>query len=272
MKGLANKVALITGASSGIGRATAIRLAERGVAVALAARTTSALDEVVREIEQHGGKAIAVPTDVTDPEQCRLAVERTVEQFGRLDILLCSAGVSMRSLFEKTDLAAIADLMQVNFFGTLYPTYHAIPHVKQSKGSLIAVSSLVGKRGTPTYAVYGASKFAVQGLYESLRLELAPDGIHVGTVSPGFVETPLRDRVLSHEGKPWTTPVSVPFRVRPVEACVDRIIELIESRKAEALMPGFVGPLLALDSIIGPWLGDRVLTRHFRKHPLPDVA
>ena len=272
MNGLANKVALVTGASSGIGRATALRLAALGVGVALASRTSSALDELVREIEGLGGRALAVPTDVTDPEQCRLAVERTVEHFSRLDILVCSAGVSMRSLFEKTDLAAIANLMQVNFFGTLYPTYYAIPHVKQTRGSLIAVSSLVGKRGTPTYAVYGASKFAVQGLYESLRLELAEHDIHVGTVSPGFVETPLRDRVLSHEGKPWTTPVSIPFRVRPVEACVDRIIELIETRKAEALVPGFVGPLLALDAIIGPWLGDRFLTRHFRKHPLPEVA
>ena len=272
MNGLANKVALVTGASSGIGRSTALRLAALGVRVALASRTRSALDEVVREVEDLRGQALAVPTDVTDAEQCRAAVERTVEHFGQLDILVCSAGVSMRSLFEKTDLAAMANLMQVNFFGTLYPTYHAIPHIKQTRGSVVAVSSLVGKRGTPTYAVYSASKFAVQGLYESLRLELAEHGIHVGTVSPGFVETPLRDRVLSHEGKPWTTPVSVPFRIRPVEACVDRIVELIETRKAEALVPGFVGPLLALDAIIGPWLGDRVLTRHFRKHPLPDVA
>ena len=213
-----------------------------------------------------------MPTDVTDPEQCRLAVEKTVEHFRRLDILVCSAGVSMRSLFEKTDLTAMASLMQVNFFGTLYPTYHALPHIKQSKGSLVAVSSLVGKRGTPTYAVYGASKFAVQGLYASLRLELAEHGVHVGTVSPGFVETPLRDRVLSHEGKPWTTPVTAPFRVRPVEMCVDRIVELIESRQAEAFVPSFVGPLLALDAVIGPWLGDRIVSRHFRKHPLPDTA
>ena len=272
MNGLANKVALITGASSGIGRATALRLAEKGVHVALAARTASALDEVVAEVEGQGGRALAIPTDVTDAEQCRLAVERTAEHFGRLDILVCSAGVSMRSLFEKTDLAAMAGLMQVNFFGTLYPTYHAIPHLKQTRGSLVAVSSLVGKRGTPTYAVYGASKFAVQGLYASLRLELAEHGIHVGTLSPGFVETPLRDRVLSHEGKPWTTPVSEPFRVRPVELCVDRIVEMLEYRQAEAFVPNFVGPLLALDAVIGPWLGDRIVSRHFRKHPLPDVA
>jgi NAD(P)-dependent dehydrogenase (short-subunit alcohol dehydrogenase family) len=272
MNGFANKVALITGASSGIGRATALRLADAGVAVALAARTASALDEAVGEIEARRGKALAIPTDVTDPEQCRLAVERTVEHFGRLDILVCSAGVSMRSLFEKTDLTAMTGLMQVNFFGTLYPTYHAIPHIKRSRGSLVAVSSLVGKRGTPTYAVYGASKFAVQGLYESLRLELAEHGVHVGTVSPGFVETPLRERVLSHEGRPWTTPVTAPFRVRPVEACVDRLVDLIEQRRAEAFVPNFVGPLLALDAVIGPWLGDRIVSRHFRKHPLPDVA
>src|SRR4051794_7074136 len=117
MTELANKVALITGASSGIGRATALRLAELGVDVAVAARTSSALAEVCSAIDDRKRRSLAVPTDVTDPEQCRVAVERTVEHFGRLDILVCSAGVSMRSLFEKTDLAAIAQLMQVNFFG-----------------------------------------------------------------------------------------------------------------------------------------------------------
>jgi NAD(P)-dependent dehydrogenase (short-subunit alcohol dehydrogenase family) len=270
MHPLNDKVALITGASSGIGRAAALRLAGHGVHVALAARTASSLDSLAEEINQAGGAALPLTTDVTDAEQCRRAVAATVERFGRLDVLLCSAGVSMRANFEQSDLAAIEQVIGVNFFGTLYPTWHALPHVKATRGSLVAISSLAGKRGLPTYVAYGASKFAVQGLYESLRLELAPDGVHVGIVSPGHVGTPLRERVLGPNGQPWPTPPPAVFRVWPVEKCVDRIIRLIVKRKPEALLPGFVAPMLALDQIIGPWLGDRIIRRRFDQAPLPE--
>jgi NAD(P)-dependent dehydrogenase (short-subunit alcohol dehydrogenase family) len=270
MHPLHDKVALITGASSGIGRATALRLAMLGVRVALAARTASALEEAAAEAGRHGGQALALPTDVTDAEQCRRAVEAAVGRFGRLDLLICCAGVSMRSRFEETDLAAMERLMRVNFFGTLYPTYHAVPAIKATRGSLVALSSLVGKRGTPTYSIYGASKFAVQGLYESLRLELAPAGVHVGVVSPGHVGTPLRERVQGPDGRPYDNPPPVPFRVWPVEKCVDRIVRLIVRRKPEALLPGIVSPLLVLDQLVGPWLGDRWITRRFAQAPLPE--
>jgi NAD(P)-dependent dehydrogenase (short-subunit alcohol dehydrogenase family) len=272
MQPLQTRVALITGASSGIGRAAAVRLASLGARVALMARTVIALQEVAEEITRAGGQALVVPGDVTDAEQCRLAVERTVAHFGQLDILLCSAGVSMRANFEGSDLGAMESVMRVNFFGTLYPTHHALPHVKAARGSLIAVSSLVGKRGCPTYSIYGASKFAVQGLYESLRQELKPAGVHVGVVSPGHVGTPLRDRVLGPDGKPWPTQPPAPFRVWPVEACVDRIVRLLLKRRAEELFPAFVRPMLALEAIIGPWLGDRILGRRFARAPLPDQS
>src|SRR5205823_472175 len=181
-----------------------------------------------------------------DSEQMRHAVEGTVAHFGKLDILICSAGLSMRAYFEPSQLEAMEKVMRVNFFGTLYATHFALPHVKQRKGSLVAISSLTGKRGIPSYAVYGASKFAVQGLYEALRLELKRDGVHVGVVSPGFVDTPLRQSVLGPDGKPWPEPPAPPFRVWPVEKCVDRIVRLIVKRRAEALLPAFAGPLLAV--------------------------
>lgn len=270
MPRLQDRVAVVTGASSGIGRASAVELARQGAQLALIARTVPALEEVADEVRHLGRQALVLPADVTDRAACRAAIERAAAAFGRIDILLCCAGVSMRSRFEQTDLSAIERLMQVNFFGTLYPTSFALPHVKATRGSLVAVSSLVGKRGTPTYAIYGASKFAVQGLYESLRLELHDAGVHVGVFSPGHVGTPLRDRVLGPDGKVWATPPPAPFRVWPVQMCAEKIAEQIIRRRPEVLLPGFVRWLLALDQILGPWLGDRFIRRQFRKAPLPD--
>jgi NAD(P)-dependent dehydrogenase (short-subunit alcohol dehydrogenase family) len=263
MRALEGKVALITGGSSGIGRGAGLRLASLGAAVVVAARNPEALNEVVGAAAGLGAEAVAIPTDVRDADQCRRAVETTVARFGRLDILLCSAGVSMRAYFAGSDLAAMEHVMRVNFFGAMYATYYAIPHVKRTGGSLVAISSLTGKRGIPSYAIYGASKFAVQGLYESLRLELGRDGVHVGVVSPGFVDTPLRERVLGPDGRPWSQPPPPPFRVWPVEKCVDRVVRLILKRRKQALLPWFTGPLLTLDQIAANWIGDTLLARKF---------
>lgn len=263
MHPLHGKVALITGGSSGIGQAAAWRLAGHGVAVALAARNQAALEQTRETIQAGGGRALALPTDVTDSEQVRRAVEETVGQFGQLDILLCSAGLSLRAYFEGTTLDTLERVMRVNFFGTLYATHFALPHVIKTKGSLVALSSLTGKRGIPSYALYGASKFAVQGLYETLRLELAPQGVHVGIVAPAFVDTPLRRNVLGLDGQPWQKPPSPPFRIWPVEKCVDRIIKLIVKRRREILLPAFTGPLLVIDQILGRFIGDRLLMRKF---------
>jgi NAD(P)-dependent dehydrogenase (short-subunit alcohol dehydrogenase family) len=263
---LQGRVVLITGGSSGIGLATAHRLAGLGGKLALLARSVGPLDQAVQQVRHIGAEALAVPADVTDPTQCQRAVTATVDHFGRLDALICSAGISMRSLLESSDLAAIEQVMRVNFFGTLYPTYCAIPHVKQTRGSLIAVSSLTGKRAVPSYGAYSASKFAVHGLYQSLRLELRGDGVHVGVVSPGFVATPLRQRVLGPDGQPWPVPPPHPFRVWSVEKCVDRIMQVLLHRRREALLPWFVGPLLALEQAVGGWLGDLYLGRKFRNN------
>ncbi len=263
MHPLQGKVVLLTGGSSGIGRATALRLAGHGARVAVAARTAAALEEVVREVNARGAEGLAVPTDVTDAEQCRAAVEAAAARWGRLDVLICSAGVSLRALFADCTPEVLERVFRVNFFGTLYPTLYAIPHLRRTRGSLVAVSSLTGKKGTPSYALYGASKFAVQGLYDALRRELAGGGVHVGVVSPGFVDTPLRDRVLGPDGRVWPNPPPPPFRIWPVEKCVDRIERVLVKRQRQALLPAFVGPLLALDQFLGGWLGDWLLGRRF---------
>jgi NAD(P)-dependent dehydrogenase (short-subunit alcohol dehydrogenase family) len=263
MHPLSGKVVLVTGASSGIGKAAAQRLAGYGARVVLAARTAAALEELSALIAARGGQALAVPTDVSDAGQCQRAVSAAVERFGGLDILVNSAGLSLRGYFDGTALDVLERVMRVNFFGTLYATYFALPHIKKSRGSLVAISSLTGKRGIPSYSIYGASKFAIQGLYEALRLELMPDGVHVGVVSPAFVATPLRVNVLGPDGKPWDVPPPPPFRVWPVEKCVDRIVRLIVKRKRQALMPAFTGPLMVIDEMLGRTVGDRILMRRF---------
>lgn len=272
MKSLRDKVVLVTGASSGIGEATALRLAEYGSQLALVSRNHAALQQVAEQCTQRGARHLVVPTDVAESEQCRRAVEHTVTTFGRLDIVINCAGLSMRAYFDGSDLAAMERVMRVNFFGTLYMTHFALPHVQRTKGSLVAVSSMVGKRATPAYALYGASKFAIHGFYEALHIELKHDGVHVGVVAPAFVDTPLRIRALGADGQPATERPPDQFRVWPVASCVDCIVDVIVKRKREALLPWFAGPVLILDQLLGRRLGDRMLDKRFppeaeRKRP-----
>ena len=263
MHPLHDKIVLVTGASSGIGEATALRLASLGCHLSLAARNAQALEQVRDRCSAFGGRALAVPTDVAEAEQCRRAVEDTVAALGRLDVVISCAGLSMRAYFDGSDLAAMEKVMRVNFFGTLYMTHYALPHVKNTRGSLVAVSSMAGKRATPAYALYGASKFAIHGFYEALHIELKHDGVHAGVVAPAFVDTPLRLRALGADGQPATERPPDQFRVWPVEACVDCIVDLIVKRKREALLPWFAGPMLILDQMLGRRLGDRILDKRF---------
>jgi NAD(P)-dependent dehydrogenase (short-subunit alcohol dehydrogenase family) len=262
-KSLRDKVVLVTGASSGIGEATALRLAEHGSQLALVSRNQAALELVGRQCAERGARHLVLPTDVAESDQCRRAIEQTVATYGRLDIVINCAGLSMRAYFDGSDLAAMERVMRVNFFGTLYMTHFALPHVQRTKGSLVAVSSMVGKRATPAYALYGASKFAIHGFYEALHIELKHDGVHVGVVAPAFVDTPLRLRALGADGQPAVERPPDQFRVWPVGKCVDCIIDVIVKRKREALLPWFAGPFLILDQILGRRLGDRMLDKRF---------
>lgn len=195
-----NKVVVITGASSGIGKACAKYFASKGAKVALGARNKDKLDAAVEEIRKEGGEAIAVPTDVAVQEDCKNLIEKTVEAFGGVDVLINNAGISMRALFKDTEISVIEKVMQVNFWGTVYCTKYALPYLLKSKGSVVGVSSIAGYVGLPARTGYSASKYAMQGFLDALRSENRDTGLHVLIACPGFTASNIRNTALTGDG------------------------------------------------------------------------
>lgn len=198
-----DKSVVVTGASSGIGEALAVRLAGCGARLTLAARNGDELARVAKRCEEAGGAATTVITDVTEPESCRRMVERAATAFGGVDSLVNNAGISMLARFEEvTDLTVFDKVMRVNYLGAVYATHFALPHVKKSRGLLVAVSSLTGKFPAPTRCAYAASKHAMEGFFDTIRIELAPSGVDVLVASPGFIATDIRAKAFGGDGKP----------------------------------------------------------------------
>ncbi|NOK17558.1 SDR family oxidoreductase [Corallococcus carmarthensis] len=265
MRAMQGKSVIVTGASAGIGEALAVALAGRGANVVLAARDAQALERVKARCEAAGGKALAVPTDVGDPEACRRLVERTVEAFGGVDVLVNNAGITMHSRFEDVkDLGLYERLMRINYLGAVHCTFHALPHIQARKGLLVAVSSLTGKTGVPMRTGYAASKHAMQGFFDSLRIELLGTGTDVLVVSPGFVATDIRAHALGPEGQPLgQSPRDESGPTMDVDTCVALILRAMERREREVVMTltGRVGLVLKL---VAPALVDRLAARATR--------
>jgi short-subunit dehydrogenase len=195
-----NKVAVITGASSGIGKALAIDFARRGAKVVLGARREDKLMEVVHCIKEQGGEAIHCVMDVTQNHLCQKLIHTAVEQYRALDILVCNAGISMRANFAEVDLAVLHRMMDVNFWGTIHCAKHALPHLLRSKGSLVGVSSIAGIHGLPGRTGYSASKFAMTGFLETVRIENLKNDLHVMIAIPGFTASNIRHKALTANG------------------------------------------------------------------------
>jgi NAD(P)-dependent dehydrogenase (short-subunit alcohol dehydrogenase family) len=199
------KTALVTGASSGIGRALAIELAAGGAHVAIAGRREPELQEVARAIEQRGGRALVVPLDVTNTAAVEEAVRRVDRDLGSLDLVIANAGTSRQVRAPLLTVKEALDIVDVNTRGAIATLVAAIPvMVAQQKGHLVAVTSLAGRRGLPGYGAYSATKAAVSTFLETLRVELAPIGIHVTDVQPGFVDTPLARKGQHPKPFMWT--------------------------------------------------------------------
>ncbi len=256
---------VVTGASSGIGEALCLAYARRGHNVVVAARDLARIEAVAAACEHEGGRGLAVQTDVTEPEQCERLVLRAVERFGGIDVFVNNAGISMWARFEEiTDLSIFERIMKVNYLGSVYCTHHALPHLRASRGLIVAVSSLTGKTGVPTRTAYAASKHAMQGFFDSLRVELYGTGVDVLVASPGFVRTGIRERVLGPDGKPRGTSLRDEDKnTMSLEECTRILVRAIDRRERDVLMTRVakVGQWLKLTA---PGLVDRLALRAVR--------
>ena len=204
----------------------------------LGARNSEALAAAAQACEQAGGAVIAVPTDVTHPPACEQLMAAALDRFGQIDTLVNNAGISMIARFDEiTDLSKFEQLMRVNYLGAVYCTHYALPHLKASQGLLVAISSLSGRTGVPTRSAYCASKHAMQGFFDTLRIELLGTGVDVLVVSPGFVATDIRARAFGEDGVPLgQSPRDENRGTMAVDTCVRQILRGMTRRQREVLM------------------------------------
>ncbi len=256
-----NLVVAITGASSGIGRATAVRLARDGASVVVSARRRDRLDELVREITAHNGRALAIAADVTREEDLQQLVRQSVDRFGRLDVMICNAGFGVVGSADDVTSAHMRKLIDVNYLGTFYGARAALPVFRrQGSGHLIFVSSIVGKRGVPYMGAYSATKFAQVGLAEALRGELAGSNIHVSVVLPVSTDTEFVEVMQKESG-------SAPPAIGPrqtAEDVADAIARAIAHPAPEVYPYGKARGLVLLNAI-APRFCDRFVKRFGRQ-------
>lgn len=259
-----DQVVIVTGASAGIGRSLALELSSQGALVTLAARRADRLEQLAEECRQRGGRAIAVPTDVGQEVQCKALLEKTVEAFGRVDMLVNNAGLAASVLFEDfDDLRLFKHTVDVNFYGAVYCTYYALPYLKQQRGRILAISSLGGKVTVPYNTPYCSSKFAMHGFYEALRVELARHGVTCTIVCPWWVATEFHEAQLDRHGTPRGPRGRAYYSSRTMTAdrCAQLSLQAAYKRRREVLMGP--GPLAVWLRLLAPRLLDWLTIKVF---------
>ncbi len=250
-----DKVVIVTGASSGIGEAVAREFARNGSKVVLAARSESKLSEIANSIKKSGGEACFVKADVSIENDCRHIVETAVSRYGTVNILINNAGISMRALFDDVDLRVLHRLMDVNFWGTVYCTKYALPYLIANKGSLVGVSSVAGFHGLPGRTGYSASKFAIHGFLETLRIENLHRGLHVMIIAPGFTATEIRKHALTADGSEQGASPRDENKLKTPEYVAKWVLKGIRKKKRNKLLT-WDGRLTALFQRILPTFVD----------------
>ncbi len=244
---LNNNVTIITGASTGIGEELAYQLAEEGALLVLTARRISELERVAENAKKRGAKVIVVGADVAIESDCKKIMDAAISAFGRIDTLVNNAGMTMWAKFEDIqDMSIMERIMQVNYMGAVYCTHYALPHLKATRGRIIGIASLTGLVGVPTRTGYAASKHAMRGFFDSLRIELEDSGVTVTMVYPGFVATGIRENATGANGKPALIDPVDHAGVMSVAECTRLIVNAINHRKREEIM--------TLKGKLGQWL------------------
>ncbi|HSH50209.1 MAG TPA: SDR family oxidoreductase [Bacteroidales bacterium] len=261
-----NKVAIVTGASSGIGRACVSEFASKGAKVVCASRNIDELKILENDLNQKGYDIFAVKTDITVEEECKNLMDKTLEKYGKIDILLNNAGISMRALFNDVDIDVIKKLMDVNFWGTVYCTKYALPHILQSKGSVVGITSIAGFHGLPGRTGYSASKFALHGFLETLRIENLKNGLHVLIAAPGFTASNVRKSALSADGSPQGKSPLNENKLMPAEKVAQKIAKGILHRKRNIII-SFEGKISVLLQRVIPRSLDRLFYNRMAKEP-----
>jgi short-subunit dehydrogenase len=260
-----DKVVVITGASAGIGLEMARRLAKQGAHLVLAAREPALLEKAAVECRGLGARAIAVPTDVSVRDQCRDLINAAIAAFGAIDMLINNAGISMHARFDElTDIDAAERLVNINYLGSVWCTYYALPHLKKARGRIVAVSSLTGKNGVPTRSLYAGTKHAMAGFFDSLRIELRRDGVSVTVVYPGFVATDIAERAIGPDGGMLGSRPVIKSAVMSVGKCAEQIIDAAASRRRELVMTWLARVGMLVKAFV-PGLVDRVAERKVRR-------
>lgn len=231
-----DKVVVITGGSSGIGKALAEKFGSHGARVAITGRKKEALEETLNELKARGVEVIALQSDVSREEDVRRMAEAVIETFGRIDILINNAGISMRAAFKEVELDVIRKVMDINYWGAVYATKYCLAEILKNKGSVIGISSIAGFRGLPGRVGYSSSKFALQGFLEALRTELLPTGVHVLTACPGFTASNIRKTSLTANGTAQGESPRQENKMMTAEACAAIIYRATVKRKKYAIM------------------------------------
>jgi short-subunit dehydrogenase len=252
---------IVTGASEGIGRALCLALAPHGPKLVLAARNAERLESVAAECRAAGAEVLVVPGDLADAQQCEALVRATVERFGRLDTLVANAGRTMWARVDEIhDPAVFREVMELNYFSVVWLTLAALPHLKASRGRLVPVASVAGLTGVPSRSGYCASKHALVGFFDSLRIELAGTGVTVTTVCPDFVVSEIHRRALDGEGRPLGKSPMQESKIMTAEQCAALMVPAMAARR-RMLITSRRGKLGRIFKILAPGLIDRIAAK-----------
>jgi len=261
-----DQVVIVTGGSSGIGKALAVSFAKRGAKVVITGRNDDRLNEVATELDALNAPNLCLKLDVAAEADNKLLVDETIKAFGQINILINNAGISMRALFEEIEMDVFKKVMDINFYGTLYATKYALPHILKTKGSIVGVSSINGYRGTPARTAYTASKYAMNGFFESLRTEVMHRGVHVLVACPGFTGTNIRNAALTADGTSQGDSPRDEGKMMTAEEVAEGIIKAIKIRKRDIVFTAQGKLAVFLNKVI-PGRMDKIVFNVFAKEP-----